>query len=239
MSGNRANAAARSRRAAGEMPPPPQQMQGRGGRPGQQQQQQYQVPQEAPKQMTIQNAIALITLRLSRVETIVQKIDTVEQPNSTDENDRIIDNGVFDNIVSRLEALERGHKLLATKNVTTTVVNNDSTDKFSESIAVLQAELTFVKDLLLKLQTFTMNTNQKLVDIVVGADNDEDSDVGMNRQIVFMQSEDFINDNDDDNATVNTNLKELQYLLCKYFMFENFFWNYQFPKKSLLKHLLH
>ena len=207
MSGNRANAAARSRRAASEMPPPPQQ--GRGGRPGQQQQ--YQVPQEAPKQMTIQNAIALITLRLSRVETIVQKIDTVEQPNSqsTDENDRIIDNGVFDNIVSRLEALERGHKLLATKNVTTTVINNDSVDKLGESVAVLQAELTFVKDLLLKLQTFTMETNQKLVDIVVGADNEDDSDAGMNHQIVFMQPEDFGNDNDDDNATVNINLKEL------------------------------
>ena len=225
MSSNRANAAARQRRAGGndQQPPPipgrgpPQNMQ---GRPGQQQMAPPNAPIGLPKQMTIQNAIALITIRLGRVETIVQNLDSESDgiQNSSNENDVIIDKGVFDNMVSRLDALERGHKLLSTKTnapiVTAPIVtvptivpaivpaivttaNNESVTKLTESVEVLKAEIAQVKDLLLKLQSFTMETNQKLADIVFseepdqGQDQDQDQDqeqeMDENRQLVFLQ----------------------------------------------------
>jgi hypothetical protein len=221
MSSNRANAAARQRRAGGneQQPPPipgrgpPQNMQ---GRPGQQQQMAPpNAPIGLPKQMTIQNAIALITIRLGRVETMVQNMDSESDgiQNSNNENGVIIDKGVFDNMVSRLDALERGHKLLSTKTtapialsptitpspaialsptiVPPTKVDNESVTKLTESVEVLKAELSQVKDLLLKLQSFTMETNQRLADIVFseepGQDQDQDQDMDENRQIVFLQ----------------------------------------------------
>ena len=216
MSSNRANAAARQRRAGGneQQPPPipgrgpPQNMQ---GRPGQQQQMAPpNAPIGLPKQMTIQNAIALITIRLGRVESIVQNLDAESDgiQNQNSENGVIIDKGVFDNMVSRLDALERGHKLLSTKAIVTTAPtivtaplvpktvtapDNESVTKLTESVEVLKAEIAQVKDLLLKLQSFTMETNQKLADIAFseepGQDQDQDQDPEMdeNRQIVFLQ----------------------------------------------------
>jgi hypothetical protein len=220
MSSNRANAAARQRRAGGndQQPPPipgrgpPQNMQ---GRPGQQQQMAPpNAPIGLPKQMTIQNAIALITIRLGRVETIVQNLDSESDgiQNQNSENGVIIDKGVFDNMVSRLDALERGHKLLSTKAIVTTAplalsppspspspivtiplikVDNESVTKLTESVEVLKAEIAQVKDLLLKLQSFTMETNQRLADIVFneepGQDQDQDQEMDENRQLVFLQ----------------------------------------------------
>lgn len=214
MSSNRANAAARQRRAGGneQQPPPipgrgpPQNMQ---GRPGQQQQMAPpNAPIGLPKQMTIQNAIALITIRLGRVETIVQNLDSESDgiQNQNSENGVIIDKGVFDNMVSRLDALERGHKLLSTKAIVTTAPtivtaplvpktvtaqDNESVTKLTESVEVLKAEIAQVKDLLLKLQSFTMETNQRLADIVfneeTGQDQDQDQEMDENRQLVFLQ----------------------------------------------------
>ena len=86
MSSARSNAAARNRRA-GDPPGQPVQMQ-QQGRPGQGQQQGQQVqgtrqqqyqPQQMQQQqtkMTLPDAIGLITLRLGRVETIVQHLQT-------------------------------------------------------------------------------------------------------------------------------------------------------------------
>ena len=216
MSSNRANAAARQRRAGGnESQPPP--IPGRGppqnmqGRPGQQQMAPQNAPIGLPKQMTIQNAIALITIRLGRVETIVQNLDSESDgnQNQNSENGVMIDKGVFDNMVSRLDALERGHKLLSTKTLVTTAppaialaptivtapitkVDNESVTKLTESVEVLKAELSQVKDLLLKLQSFTMETNQKLADIVFseepGQDQDQDQEQEMDEnRIMFLQ----------------------------------------------------
>ena len=117
-------------------------------------------------------------------------------------------------MVSRLDALERGHKLLSTKTnapiVTAPIVtvptivpaivpaivttaNNESVTKLTESVEVLKAEIAQVKDLLLKLQSFTMETNQKLADIVFseepdqGQDQDQEQEMDENRQLVFLQ----------------------------------------------------
>jgi len=170
MSSARANASARNRRAGGDMPPPPQ-MQGRPGQPMQQQQMQM------PPKLSVSDAIALITLRLGRVEQIVQNmpVDGHSAVGADGENIRIVDNEVFENMAQRLDALEAGHKELAsrkpvlsapTSTPVTQVINNTVSKELSESVEVLKAEMVQVKDLLLNLQGFTMQTNQRLSDIV-------------------------------------------------------------------------
>jgi hypothetical protein len=136
------------------------------------QQQQMQMP---PK-LSVSDAIALITLRLGRVEQIVQNmpVDGQSAVGADGENIRIVDNEVFENMAQRLDALEDGHKELAARKPVVSaapapvaqVVNNAITKGLSESVEVLKAEMVQVKDLLLNLQAFTMQTNQRLSEIV-------------------------------------------------------------------------
>ena len=201
MSSARSNAGARNRRAGGAETAPmtPQQ----NMRPGssQQQQQPQQQPQMNPR-LSISDAIALITLRLGRVENLIQNMP-VDSPNGSgsfeqDENMRMIDVTVFENIVSRLDNLEKGQKTVSdtqskqhqqqlqqhtqyqqqlnslklnpsSSSSSTTIIDTKSEEnisKLNDSVDVLKAEVVQVKDLLLKLQSFTMETNQKLSDIV-------------------------------------------------------------------------
>jgi len=175
MSSARANAAARARRAGGDMPPPPQQMNGRpgqqmNGRPGQQISQGQQMQPGVGAKLSISDAIALITLRLGRVEQIVQNMP-VDGQTSLGENGGVVDDAVLANIAQRLEALEKGQKILAEKKPTVVastppIAGNLVNNKLTESVEVLKAEMTQVKDLLMQLQSFTMQTNQRLSDIV-------------------------------------------------------------------------
>jgi hypothetical protein len=189
MSSARSNAAARARRAGGDMPPPPQQM---NGRPGQQFQQQGQQMQQAGlgAKLSISDAIALITLRLGRVEQIVQNMPVDGQSN-LDENSRVVDEVVLANIVQRLEALEKSHKVLADRKPTVTsastsspVTNGLVNTQLSETVDVLKAEVTQVKDLLIQLQSFTMQTNQRLSDIVFNGGEFVDQHDSSNEDIV-------------------------------------------------------
>jgi hypothetical protein len=198
MSSARSNAGARNRRAGGAETAPmtPQQ----NMRPGSSQQQQQQQPQMNPR-LSISDAIALITLRLGRVENLIQNMP-VDSPSGSnleqDENMRMIDVTVFENIVSRLDNLEKGQKNVSdiqikqqnqqiqqhtqyqqqmnslklnpsSSSSSTTIIDTKSEEnisKLNDSVDVLKAEVVQVKDLLLKLQSFTMETNQKLSDIV-------------------------------------------------------------------------
>ena len=209
MSSARSNAGARNRRAGGAETAPMAQQNMRPGSSQQQQQQQQQSqqqPQMNPR-LSISDAIALITLRLGRVENLIQNMP-VDSPNGAgldfqqDENMRMIDVTVFENIVSRLDNLEKGQKTVSDKQTqqqqqqlqqhtqyqqqlnsiklsTATQSSSSSSSsliidtkseenisKLNDSVDVLKAEIVQVKDLLLKLQSFTMETNQKLSDIV-------------------------------------------------------------------------
>jgi hypothetical protein len=143
-------------------------MQGRPGQPMQQQQQ-----MQMPAKLSVSDAIALITLRLGRVEQIVQNMPVDGQSNvSADgENIRIVDNEVFEHMAQRLDELEKVQQELAARkpvvnSAPTQVVNTVVSKEVSESIEVLKAEMVQVKDLLLNLQSFTMQTNQRLSEIV-------------------------------------------------------------------------
>jgi hypothetical protein len=74
-------------------------------------------------------------------------------------------------MAQRLEALEKGQKILAERKPTVVsstapVTNAPINSQLTESVDVLKAEMTQVKDLLMQLQSFTMQTNQRLSDIV-------------------------------------------------------------------------
>jgi len=212
MSSSRANAAARQRRAGDTQSTPQQSSYNSTGSKTRfvQQQQEAPPPPMNPK-LSISDAIALITLRLGRVENIVSNYD----PNAGsgggnhqmnyDENMRMVDQQVFNSIVSRLDALEKGRnvgavsgvieqrlgvleknqKILIEKQQQTpvlvtqapeeTMVVNGLTEEqlkpMEESIESVKSELSSLKDLLLKLQSFTMETNQKLADIVFDAED--------------------------------------------------------------------
>ena len=204
MSGNRANASARNKRAGGADinsnggPSPMPGQRGPGypgpGYPGQGYPGQGQ--QMAQPKLSISDAIGLITLRLGRVEQLVQTIQTnPNDPTSIPEdngNNVLVDKQVFDNIVKRLDTLEKQKNVPAS--VLAPALANTSTipvaalqqlvsiqkyDIFvkdvakefkdmKELIAVKQSsnEIAELKEMLLKLQTFTMETNSKLVNMI-------------------------------------------------------------------------
>jgi hypothetical protein len=197
MSSNRANASARQRRAGEPVGLQQQQQQqqrmqpGRGGgvRPGMPNQQQQQ-PIMNPK-LSVSDAIALITLRLGRVETIVSNLPNEPRGDGEsggqmyDENMRMVDQNVFNSIVSRIDTLEKNQKLLIEKQkaapvaqtatapikqmVQETIIKDVSDEKIEpmrETIQLLKDDVSELKGLLMKLQSFTMETNKKLTDIV-------------------------------------------------------------------------
>ncbi len=271
MSSSRANAAARQRRAGDTQSTQQQSSYNSSGSKTRFVQQQQEAPQPPmnPK-LSISDAIALITLRLGRVETIVSNYD----PNAGssggnhqmnyDENMRMVDEQVFNSIVSRLEALEKGRNLGAPGNpqleqrlgvleknqkmliekqqqapvvvtqgsAETTIVNDVTEEKLKpmeESIQYVKSELSYLKDLLLKLQNFTMETNQKLSDIVF---REEEKSAAITQSIIMSLRESGMNmdsnikiidgeqdthfqigddglENDTNNTFQSTNLKEL------------------------------
>ena len=188
MSGNRANASARNKRAGGAEISNP--IPGRGQQPGQMQQQQ----QGPPPKLSISDAIGLITLRLGRVEGIVQTIQTNPNDPTTfnggDDNSVLIDKTVFDSIVKRLEILEKRPAPVAAPvpvvaapspiptplpNFMQLLQNYVPLDKFTKEIkdikvapdvTELKTEIAELKDMLMKLQSFTMETNNKLVNVI-------------------------------------------------------------------------
>ena len=186
MSANRANASARNKRAGGADINTNGPTQGQGQRGTQQMQ-----PQVQPK-LSVSDAIGLITLRLGRVEQIVQTIQTSpNDPTSIPESDgTIVDKQVFDNIVKRLDTLEKQKNVItSSQSMPNNSINQSGLvtiqkhDTFVKDVAKelkemrelisktstsnnLTNEIAELKDMLLKLQAFTLETNNKLVNII-------------------------------------------------------------------------
>ena len=92
-----------------QRPPVPQPQ--RPVAPIQQQQMQQQQPEKQQKpKMSIGDAIGLITIRLSRVEIFIQQLQTdgidMSSVNSTGTSTGTMDNGMIQNLVSRLNTIE-------------------------------------------------------------------------------------------------------------------------------------
>jgi len=132
--------------------------------------------QNIPAKMTIGDAIGLITIRLGRVENAVADIQA-DMPSVDEEgnyvehnpnpNARIIDESVFNSIVSRIEKIENAPKsnpIVQTTFTSSPIYDNKFT-QLTTQIDGLKSEIGQVKDLMLQLQSFTMETNKKLATI--------------------------------------------------------------------------
>jgi hypothetical protein len=175
--------------------------------------------------ITVGNAIALITLRLGRLEEFMNKyhLDLANGEGNNSNGNNIntnvnnkssgVDDSVIRNIMTRLEVIEsdkqkqqhqiavnaaqpRQPQVSSPPQPQVVVQNNDSlVNSLQDEIANVRDELRETKDLLLKLQSFTMETNQKLVDIMFQ---------DMNSAIDIQQLEDF----DDADANVDSGMNE-------------------------------
>ena len=156
MSSSRSIAAARNRRV-NEVPrrvdpPKPPSLQ--------QQQQQQQVPFS---RITVSDAIGLITIRLGRVEQLLQKTDlskSMELP----PNSQIVDNSVFQTILSRLDVLEKRDSDLKTELV------NEMTTLISEFRSIVDTRFQEIDDAFVELE------NNLIVEGEGGCERDETGD---------------------------------------------------------------
>lgn len=195
MSGNRANASAVNRRVntqgqpkatpstrgAGPRGPP------NAGRPVQQSRggsrTMQQPKQEEPNKnvkISISDAIGLVTLRLGRVETTLSSMPNPGElvgmnANSINENEnyRVVDEAVFTSIVTRLDNLESGLND-GTNNQTSEL--DEKLNNLEKIYNELKTEITVTKELVMAVQSYAMQTNQKLMDVVVPDKLDKKND---------------------------------------------------------------
>jgi len=262
MSGNRANSAAIQRRTSSNSPPPTSKLQTKPNYnqpPTQQYSQQQYIPQQQqqyiPQQqqqiapnpkLSFSDAIALITIRLGRVETFINNLpplDQLEQYSSTsqpenNENMKIVDEAVFKNIVSRLDKLENSK--VSQVQVQTPVLDNedilhlkeennslrDEVSSFKDDISSFKEEINELKNIILQLQNYTMNTNQKLCDIIFSNESEEknisdelskmlsysenETDSGLEEYLSASLKGIMINEIDETNEIESQNIQETQ-----------------------------
>ena len=127
--------------------------------PIQQQQMQQQQPEKQQKpKMSIGDAIGLITIRLSRVEIFIQQLQTdgidMSSVNSTGTSTGTMDNGMIQNLVSRLNLLEES--------------SSHATTDTEQRLKTIETDLKDTKDLLMKLmlkfENFTDDTLARFED---------------------------------------------------------------------------
>jgi hypothetical protein len=194
--------------------------------------------------MTIPQAITLITLRLGAVEskllnyTESQSGNMMSMDMEVNENMVLLDKSVIQSIDNRLESLEKRNTgslnqevllvkqqfdtikqtIVQTKNATVAVVKENKDLK--TQIDVLKQELSETKDLLLILQNLTMDNNQKILSLSMGANFDTDFDTnnftnledlqdGLQQDIHHDSDSENEYENDNENKLVGTNLKQL------------------------------
>lgn len=206
VNGSRPVTSIGSQAAFAQMPPPPSNIRvARGNPPPQQQmppqqmyqqqmpsQQMYQQPGPPPppsqlpfSKLSISDAIGLITLRLGRVEQYIIELDHSDEHGP--DNVPLFDNSIVNNIVSRLDSIEKrdggnvnGEELTQIKDEIKTIHDNikklnDELVKTNLSAAkhseqMLRFERDFVenkdilKTLLIKFDVFVKETNDKFMD---------------------------------------------------------------------------
>lgn len=89
---------------------------------------------------------------------------------------------IISSIIYRLNYLECGNKL-----------SNDTwNDKLPEDVNLLKSEVLQLKDLLLKLQSFTMKTNQKLLEGLIHEEEDSiDELINVNLKELIQKEKDL------------------------------------------------
>lgn len=181
--------------------------------------------------MTLAQAITLITLRLGKVETLLQEQDRSHFSNSG------LDSGIIDVIMSRLEALEtQSQTQTQNQSATSSSSSNNnvsslevtalkqSTDVLKTAIAqskasytsllnehkALKQEVEKLKAELASLQSLTMENNQQIVklSLVVNVDG-ADLEEGGELEDLDIQEDIEDGETNDNDEIVGTDLKDL------------------------------
>lgn len=225
MSANRGNAVAVQRRTNGPPPPPPG-----GSRPqqgGQQNvrqinrgasSQQGQGQKQGRPQMSVSDAIGLLSLRMGRIETFVQQLPPLDQigvsggsvgSGEIGENMRVVDEAVFTSIVSRLDRLEKNHQNQQNHtNDSDDQGQSQETEQLAQTVSALLEEVAQMKVMLISLQNFTMQTNQRLLGLVLNGNQGHEEGDDTNNAQVEGETEDneILSDNIDLKAYVSSAL---------------------------------
>jgi len=207
--------------------------------PQQQQQQQQQDQSAASGKLTVANAIALMSLRIGRLETFAYEYNLDKSNSEVNGHDNYeqtasssVDESVIRNIVTRLDTLEKEKRTQAPPLTQSQLRQSQQVDnsvsaasfqqqsaslqKMTADMKSLQDELKETKDLLLKLQSFTMETNQKLVEIMFHDTNGNGFDI---QQLEDCDENDFcendtspveiLDDSESMSQTISGNLKDI------------------------------
>lgn len=158
MSSSRSLASARTKRAAGNTTIP--------GNTEQPDQNQPAPVQQPVAKLSLPQAINRIGDRLNHLElfaeTTTAVIDEIQDFHSNTSDKYIIDTNVFTSLVSRIEALE-GTTPVKSGNDVSAILSSPSSPSVASSVT---NDITELKTHLIRLQTYVMETNAKLQDMV-------------------------------------------------------------------------
>ena len=172
MSSSRANASAINRRTNGSGAPQ-QQVKPPGSNNGPRQTQntkqitQNQQENTPTPKLSLQQAIGLSSLRISRIESILENLPNFDEltiqsdPNqSIPENMRVVDEAVFTNIVSRLEKLEQNHLLSQKQNELNIKKVQTNYLGLTKTVEGIKFEISELKEKFESLQKFVIESTK-------------------------------------------------------------------------------
>jgi len=195
-----------------------------------------------PGKLSVSDAFALVTLRLGRLETIINKMQHegvldsagsfVGNVSSSGEN---IDASIVQSLVSRLEKLELANSMkqiqpqnldsvvskTELKEVETKLMKevqkNQSSTELTKQLKQYEEDVSTLKYTVMKLQCFAMETNQKLVSLVMQTEESAVEELEQELQENENENENGEeNDNEEyekedtkENILANVDLKEL------------------------------
>tara|TARA_Y100000287_G_C14198067_1_gene343826 strand:+ start:484 stop:1245 length:762 start_codon:yes stop_codon:yes gene_type:complete len=122
------------------------------------------VRQQPATKLTIPQALQMIMKRLDIVEERMNELDSSFQETRAfgqqTENKYLVDAKVFDSLVTRLDNLENNKEPLRN------IEDNKQVESLEKSVAHIQNGITDFKNDFVKLQSYVMDTNAKLTDVV-------------------------------------------------------------------------
>jgi hypothetical protein len=167
---------------------------------------------DGPGKLSVSDAFALVTLRLGKIETQINKwleqgIPSHENSYNHEHNDNSQSQDL-ESILNRLAALEQSSQshnlLLNQRNTNTNTQNTQNTQiitlenklahHIDNKIEDVNKDLSEVKETLLKIQTFAMETNQKLVNAIFQENENEIMMIRMMNELENSEEEQELHD---------------------------------------------
>ena len=119
--------------------------------------------------LSVSDAFALVTLRLGRVELIINKLQTegiidannnvISEKLNNGDNNTTFDDTILQNIITRLDGLDKK------------TVSNDLNQKLQSQYNSLSEDVKQTKEVVMKLQSFIMDISQKMNSFITTQEN--------------------------------------------------------------------